>query len=234
MCKGNDYANQNYTAILSSPYVSAGALSVTPNNFEKAMIIHTVRRLPKATWLNDRDQLLQPIGDVLSDEIFVSDCVIWSIFSNSNTTASMSEVSYEGKNYRIKNQMFPFLTSDIKKWEVDNADIKTQIWAKHGERYVAEWLDGNNLSEQGKDVLEKAKIVYKYFYEHFNEITWPKYKINNWDAGWWQIRMALNDAGIAQEELENLYEVHKELGKKILPQIYQYQFVEPDMREVNV
>jgi hypothetical protein len=26
--------------------------------FEKAMIIHAVRRIPKATWLNNRDQFL--------------------------------------------------------------------------------------------------------------------------------------------------------------------------------
>lgn len=114
MCKGNDFANQNCTALYSAPYVSAGALSVTPNNFEKSMIIHTVRRLPRANWLNDRDQLMQPKSDVLQDEEFVTDCVIWSLFSNSNITATMSNVKYEGKIYRIKNQLFPFLIEDIK------------------------------------------------------------------------------------------------------------------------
>ena len=234
MCKGNDFANQNYTAILSSPYVSAGALSITAKNFEKAMVIHTVRRLPKATWINDRDQLMQPIEDIFMDKEFVSDCVIWSLFSNSNSTASMSGVKYEEKTYRIRNQLFPFMTSTMKEWEIGNANIKAEIWAKHGERYAAKWLDENCISEQGNKVLHAAQNVYKFFYAHFNEVAWPKYKIHNWDAGWWQIRMALNDAGIAKDELDALYEMHKELGIKILAKIYLYRFIEPDMKEVNV
>mgnify|MGYP003302059131 CR=1 FL=1 len=234
MCKGNDFANQNCTALYSAPYVSAGALSVTPNNFEKSMIIHTVRRLPRANWLNDRDQLMQPKSDVLQDEEFVTDCVIWSLFSNSNITATMSNVKYEGKIYRIKNQLFPFLIEDIKKWEISNADIKLQVWAKHGERFAAQWLVEHTVSKNGQCVLECAKEVYRYFYEHFNEMAWPKYKIHNWDVGWWQVRMALNDAGLGQDMLESLYESHKNLGKKILKEIYQYQFIEPDMKKVNV
>src|SRR5690606_19505344 len=47
MCKGNDLVNQTFTAFLSAPYVSAGALSIVPENFEKAMVIHAVRRIPK-------------------------------------------------------------------------------------------------------------------------------------------------------------------------------------------
>ena len=57
MSKGNDFANQNYNALFSGPYVSAGGMSVTENNFEKAMIVHAVRRIPKASWLNDRINL---------------------------------------------------------------------------------------------------------------------------------------------------------------------------------
>jgi hypothetical protein len=234
MCKGNDLANQNYTALLSSPYVSAGALSVTENNFEKAMIVHTVRRLPKASWLNDRDQFMQPKEDVLSDEKFVSNCVLWSLFSNSNNTVSMSNVKYEGKKYRIKNQMYPFLIEDLKKWEIPKADIKAQIWAKHGERFAAVWLSEHTISETGRKLINKAETIYRYFYLHFNEVAWPKFEIRNWDAGWWQIKMALNDAGLAQELLEELYVVHKELGDEIKPLIYKYQFLEPDMRDVNV
>lgn len=234
MCKGNDFANQNYTAILSSPYVSAGALSITTNNFEKAMIVHTVRRLPKATWLNDRDQLRQPKENVLLDEEFVSDCIIWSLFSRSNTTATLSDVSYEGKKYRIKNQMFPFLIKELKKWQINNVDIKAQIWAKDEERYAAKWLAEHCMSGQGNEVMRCAEQVYQYFYEHFNEIAWPKYKINNWDAGWWQIRMALDDSGIAEDLLEKMNSAHKILGMQIMPKIYKYQFINPEMEAVNV
>ena len=86
MCAGNDFQSQNQTALASAPFVSAGALSVTPENFEKSMVVHAVRRIPKATWLNDRDQFMQP-KEKLSKE-FITDCTVWSIFSNSNQTAA--------------------------------------------------------------------------------------------------------------------------------------------------
>jgi hypothetical protein len=146
----------------------------------------------------------------------------------------MSNVKYEGKKYRIKNQMYPFLIEDLKKWEIPKADIKAQIWAKHGERFAAVWLSEHTISETGRKLINKAETIYRYFYLHFNEVAWPKFEIRNWDAGWWQIKMALNDAGLAQELLEELYVVHKELGDEIKPLIYKYQFLEPDMRDVNV
>ncbi len=79
--------------------------------------------------------------------------------------------------------------------------------------------------------MDAAEIVYKHFYHHINEIPWPKYKIRKWDAGWWQIRMALDEAGIAQTEIANLKEKHSLLGKKILPKLYEFEFIQPDMNE---
>ncbi|MDR1270958.1 MAG: hypothetical protein LBK82_15695, partial [Planctomycetaceae bacterium] len=84
---GNDFLNQNLVYFLSASAVSAGALSVTPENFEQAMVVHAARRLPKATWLNDRDQFMQP-NQELSKE-FVTDCTVWNLFSNSNQTAAL-------------------------------------------------------------------------------------------------------------------------------------------------
>ncbi|WP_077230005.1 hypothetical protein [Clostridium baratii] len=233
MCKGNDFLNQNYTALLSAPYVSAGALSITPNNFEKSMIVHTVRRLPKASWINDRDQLKQPIVNVLEDEEFVSNCVLWSLFSNSNTTASMSNVEYGGRIYRIKNELFPFTTDHMKEWNVVDPDIKTQIWAKNSERYAALWLKNHRLSKEGKELLKHAEKLYRFYYSHMNEVSWPKYKIYDWDIGWWQLRMSINEVGIGQEELDNVRKAHILLGEKIIKKIYEYKFIEPDMEQVN-
>ena len=233
MCKGNDYANQNYTSFLSSPYVSAGALSVTPNNFEMSMIVSVVRRLPKATWLNDRDQMMQPVSDVLSNEKFVSDCVIWALFSSFNDTVSLEKVKYEGKTYRVVNEFYPFLLEDIRKWNYDNSDIKADAFARHEDRFVAKWINTHSLTTEGKAVLSAAEKIYRYFYLHINEIPWPKYKIKKWDAGWWQIRMSLTEAGLAIDEIAVLKEAHKQLGQKLLPQIYNYEFISPDMKQIE-
>ena len=236
MCKGNDFFNQNYTALFSSAYASAGGLSVTPNNFEQAMIVHTVRRLPKATWLNDRDQLMQPKIEVMADKEFISDCIIWSLFSDSNNATSLSNIKYEGKIYRIKNELFPYLSDTLKAWNITNPNIKTQAYSKHTERFVAIWLHEHmgDLSNEGITLMYAGEKLYKYFFENFMYLQWAKYQIYNWDVGWWQIKMALKNAGLGQTELNDVKEKHKLLGNNILNKIYAYGFIEPDMQEVNL
>ncbi|HCT55528.1 MAG TPA: hypothetical protein DF712_24050, partial [Balneola sp.] len=48
--KGNDFQNSKYVVILSSPSVSAGAFTVNDENFEKALVLHAVRKIPRPTW----------------------------------------------------------------------------------------------------------------------------------------------------------------------------------------
>jgi len=222
MCKGNDFQNQNFTALLSGPYVSAGALSIVPENFEKSMVIHAVRRIPKATWINDRDQFMQPVTD-LSDE-FVIDCAIWNLFSNSNQTVALKNIVYKKETYQIHNQLFPFLLTEIKKWKVSDSEINISM-AKDDDRFFANWLKIKNISTESNQLFNKAKEIYQYYFENLNQLRTPKYKIETWDAGWWQIRNALTDVNMASDLFDELKELHNKLRDKLLPQIDNYKFV---------
>ncbi|MEO6051906.1 MAG: hypothetical protein ABIP78_11320 [Pyrinomonadaceae bacterium] len=222
MCKGNDIQNQNFTAFLSGPYVSAGALSVTPDNFEQAMVVHAVRRIPKADWLSDRDQFLQPNTE-LSEE-FVNDCAVWNLFSNSNQTASLRDVEYEGQIYQIPNHFFPFLISDIKKWKIGDSQIAEAL-ATGIDTYVANWLAGQDLSPEAMSVIRKGKQIYQYYFENVGQIPTTKFKIENWDAGWWQIRNALGDVNLGKEIMAELKVYHGQLREKIVPEISRYGII---------
>ncbi|NCD21571.1 MAG: hypothetical protein EOL90_01345 [Spartobacteria bacterium] len=222
MCKGNDFQNQNYTALLSGPYVSAGALSVTPENFEKAMVVHAVRRIPKANWINDRDQFMQPNRELTAE--FIDDCAIWSIFSNSNETAAMTKVEYQGKVYQITNHLFPFAKSEVKKWKVADSDIAVSL-AAGDDRFMARWLDGRKLSAEAAAVLEAGRAVYEFYFANLNRLDTPKFKISTWDAGWWQIRSALADQNLGDDILAAVKEKHAALKAKLLPQLPEYGFI---------
>ncbi|MBR1729800.1 MAG: hypothetical protein IJ728_09790 [Selenomonadaceae bacterium] len=235
MCSANDFQHQLYTSLLSAPYVSAGAMSITPNNFEECLIIHTVRRLPKATWLNDRDQFMQPTKP-LSRE-FITDSVIWSLFSNSNNTAAISNVEYEGNIYQIKNNFFPFTLEFIDCFHCDDVEIRNQIYLavrRNDDRFVAKWLveNHNSFSVEALGVLTVARRIYKVFYEHVGRLNKQKYKISTWDAGWYQIRMSLNEAGYMDGRnglTENLQITMKRLSDKLLPQIYDLGFLQDEV-----
>jgi hypothetical protein len=213
MCKGNDVQNYNNVALLSGPYVSAGALSIVSENFDKALVVHAVRKNVKKSWLNDRDQFLQPektpgIG-------FVRQCAVWSLFADSNQTASLRNVAYKGETYQIINHFFPFKVSAVSKWEISDSDIKRSLHQDAENRFVAEWLAEQTLDSDCKELLEVGREIYKSFFKSFKDLPTAKYKVEHWDAGWWQIKRCLVEAGLEADRLEQIEELKKQIGPKI-------------------
>lgn len=226
MAKGNDFQNQRYTALLSSPYCSAGALSVTTDNFEKAMIVHAVRKIPEATWLNNRDQWMQPNIPELPPR-FIADCVVWSLFADSNNTASMKDVRYNKQIYQIKNELYPFPLRLVRQWECSLLPLQNSLFAAYEDRYATTWLENHepSLSSEARQVLSIGQDIYRLFYDKSSSLPWPQYKIALWDCGWYQIRMALKEHGDAQELLREMKAAHDALGRRILPQLTQFGFI---------
>ena len=136
MCAGNDVQHQNMTALLSGPYADAGSHSMTADNFEKSMLVHAVRRLPKAGWHNDRNQFMQP--QKTSTATFINDCVVQSMFSNSNNTAAMKDMAYDGNTHQMENHLFPFAAKEVRKWIISDSDIKLQL-TQADDRFASGW-----------------------------------------------------------------------------------------------
>ena len=222
MCAGNDIQHQNMTALLSGPYASAGSHSVTPGNFEKSLIVHAVRRLPKAEWHNDRDQFMQPQKPPTAT--FTNDCVVWSLFSNSNNTVAMKDVAYGGDVYQIDNHLFPFPVKEARAWKISDADIKLQL-TQADDRFASSWLATRKLSPQSQAVLDAARAVYQCYFAHLSELRTARFKIDTWDAGWWQIRSALADRELGSAELAAVKPAMDKLKAKLLPQLQSYGFL---------
>jgi hypothetical protein len=222
MCAGNDFQHQNLTYFLSGPSVSAGAFSVTPENFEQAVIVHTARKLPQATWINDRDQFFAPIKK-LSQE-FITDCAVWSLFADSNQTAALKNVEYEGSIFQVHNQFFPYSISKIKCWQISDPDIRQSLMSAE-DTFVCTWLSKQELSAEAKDLLNLGEELYRLYFANLNQLRTTKFKIETWDAGWYQIRMALKNANIAEDELNKIKESHRILRRKILLQLVEYGII---------
>ena len=213
MCKGNDVQNHNYVALLSGPYVSAGALSIVPENFDKAMIVHAVRKNVKKNWLNDRDQFFIP--ESKPGIAFIRRCVVWNLFADSNNTASLRNVPYKGETYQIINHFFPFKTAAVKKWEVSDSDITRSFALEAEDRFMATWLAGQKLDSQCAEILEVAQKIYRVFFKRFKDLPTSQYKVAHWDVGWWQVKRCLTESGIADELLAQLDELKKPVGAAI-------------------
>ena len=209
MSCGSDLQKQNLTAIFSAPQASAGSLSITKENFEKAMVIHAVRRTVKVNWLNGSDQFSIPKKE--PKKKFILDCVVWSLFSTSNQTSSMDNILYKDNYYKIINQFYPF---DYK--EVYSGC--TLFEYNDEKRYVYEYLNKNikYISKEALELIDIGKELYKFFYSNINKIDIEKFKISLWDTGFWQIRKSLKDKKLASDILKKLKAKRDKLKNNIL------------------
>jgi hypothetical protein len=84
----------------------------------------TVRKVIKHTWINDRDQFLQPTVE-LSDE-FKSDCLVWMLFNGSNLTASANDLERNDRKWSIVNHFIPYTESEVDSPERFESDFMVQ------------------------------------------------------------------------------------------------------------
>lgn len=217
VCKGNDLQNSGQsTFVLSSIYGSVGGLYLTPDNLWKAYVMFTVRKIIKHTWQNDRDQFLQPTGELTEE--FKNDCLVWMLFNGSNLTASANDLDWSDKKWNIVNHFIPYTESEVGSPERFESDFMV--------RYIA----NKTFSAEAQAVLEEGKKLWKAYFEHIDPHTVrEELKLNRTDVGWYQIRNALkkrNESGdyasVSFTEFESAY---KTLTEKLRPQVYSLGFL---------
>jgi len=218
MCPGNELQNQQQTAFLSGPQVSAGALSVTPDNFEQAMVVFAARRIPKDSWINHVDQLMRPNREPLPP--FIGDCAVWSLFDSKNQTVALRNVVYQDRVYQVINHFFPFPMKDVHKWRTDPQSLTEPQSLDCA--FVADWLSRQTLSPEAQTVLECAKGIYRCYFANLHVLPDSEFGIESYDAGWYQIQKALRAAKLGADLFVALKQRHDLLREKILPLLYDY------------
>jgi hypothetical protein len=214
--KGPDVQNASTQSILSSGYGSAGTIFVTTKNLWQVAAIFSVRSLIKPTWLNDRDQFLQPT-EPLSNE-FKSDCLIWMLFNGSNLTASANDLEWNNKKWSIVNHFIPFTEAEVNSPERFESD------------FMVQYLADKKLSKEAKQVLEQGKILWQAYFAHTDSRTVrDELKLNRADVGWYQIRKALQARNASGDftpvNFKPFEEAYKALTEKLQPQVYELGFL---------
>ncbi len=136
----------------------------------------------------------------------------------------MRNVEYKKQIFQIRNQFFPFLLSEVKKWKTTDSDIRFTT-ANDEDRFLAKWLQNRKFSVESEKVFEKGREIHQYFFENLNQIRNKKFEIASWDIGWWQIRNSLRDVYLGETLFEEIKILHNVLKNKLLPQIYSYGFI---------
>ncbi len=127
-CAGNDLQQAaQLTGLYSSTFANGHGFYVTHENLWQAAIVFSVRRLVKPTWINDRDQFLQPTGELTEE--FKNDCLVWMLFNGSNLTASANDLEWNDRKWSIVNHFIPFTEEEVGSPERFESDFMVQYLA---------------------------------------------------------------------------------------------------------
>ena len=216
-CNSNDMQQATTrTALFSSGFNGGHGIYVTQENLWKTAIVFTVRKIVSHTWLNDRDQFLQPNYELPDD--FKNDCLIWMLFNGSNLTASANDLEWNGKKWSIVNHFIPFTEEEV------------GASARFESDFMVQYMQGKTFSAEAQAVLDEGRKIWAtYFKQTFNHKIREELKLNRPDVGWYQIRQALkaqNESGNSVPVSFTAFEsAYKTLSEKLRPQVYQYGFL---------
>lgn len=218
MCSGtNDLQNAaKYTFVLSSVASRGHGFYINPENLWQAAIVFSVQRIIKPTWINDRDQFLQPT-ELLAEE-FKNDCLIWMLFNGSNLTASANDLDWNDKKWSIVNHFIPFTEEEVGAPDRFESD------------FMIKYLADKKLSSEAVAVLDAGRDLWRlYFSQTDIRDVRDELKLNRPDVGWYQIRKALQARNASNDftpaNFKKFEEAYSSLSEKLRPQVYELGFL---------
>ena len=140
---GSDFQNNNGVFITLCP--SANDLKqvkgnwITEKNYVPFCVYFVVRLCIDADWLNDRDQFLYPMDAWRNDAEFISDCIVWTLFSGQNRVKSADGV----------NHWIPFTEEEV------NAK---SCFKSH---FMSDFINGKAVSPLPADAARSANAPYQ-------------------------------------------------------------------------
>jgi hypothetical protein len=220
--------NTQFVALFSSVFNDkpTPTISIMPSNFDKCTALFSARRLVACDWVNWADEYLVPNEGHEKYQEFVNDSIVYSLFESKSNQSSLRQVDYKDKKWDIKNEFFFMPKNDIMSLASENGyDFTFNDANVSNERYVYTKLQGIELSEEAKSVLDMAIDLVKASFKYrgmFDE-EHPEYQIMNWDCGWYQIKGMLKE--YMPNALKEFNELFKALGDKMRPMVYELGFL---------
>ncbi len=175
-----------------------------------------MRRLIKPTWINDRDQFLQPEGELTEE--FKNDCLIWTLWSGSNLTASADDLEWNSRKWSIVNHFIPFTEAEVGSPERFESD------------FMVQYLSDKELSSEASAVMDEGRKLWQAYFTQVDTYTVrEEYKLNRADVGWYQIRNALKARNETSDyppvSFTAFEQAYKILTEKLRPMVYELGFL---------
>jgi hypothetical protein len=213
-CAGNDLQNAgSKTMLFSSGYGSARGFFVNAENISQAAIIFAIRLATPHTWLNHNDQFLQP-SQSLADK-FKSDCLIYMLFAGKNLSAGADGLHWNNRDWSLVNHFIPFTESEVGA----SGKFESDFMVRH--------MKGMAFSPEATAVLDEGRKLWQCFHAiNFPRKIRDELKLGRADAGWYQIRKALEQYGDTElTDFDPFKAAYAALGNKLRPMVYELGFL---------
>jgi hypothetical protein len=203
------------TCLTSSIYTgrNGGGVWLNEKNLWQAAIVFAVRRLIKPTWLNDRDQFLQPSQPLTDD--FKSDCLVWMLFNGSNLTAGADGLHWNDRDWSLTNHFIPFTEAEVGA----TGRFESDFMVRH--------MKGMAFSAEAQAVLDEGRKLWQRFHAtQFPRKIRDDLKLGRADAGWYQIRKSLEQYGDTElTDFDPFKAAYAALGAKLRPMVFELGFL---------
>ena len=237
---GSDVQNNDGVFITSKPSDSdlrqRKTCDITAYNLIPVCVYFSIRRCITDWWLIHRDQYLFPIDGWQDDELFQTDCLIYTLFHENNRVQSS-----HGKNHWL-----PFTDEEMNAQNAINDNFMADyISGKKRPKPLPEegWLfqtavsktaNGEPLrfSPQATDVRESALKLWQYYHEQKDaEAEASYYDIRSYFQGFTTDKKGKKKMKSESKDekyttlLAVLREKMKILEQQIVPKVYEYGFL---------
>ncbi len=227
---GSDIQNNNGVFITNTPSASdlkqRKTCDITARNLLHVCVYFAVRHAIHATWINDRDQYNSPIPSYSRDHLFISDCLIFTIFNGQNRINEKGGINnwipFTEDEVGAKDCFKSHFMSDFIKGKLRNG--QSSLFGDQTSPFV--------FSPEANDVITAGRKLWAYYHSQ------PK---ANPDASLYDIKMyfqgtktiksgkiQMNNESQDKKYMELigiLREKLRLLASRIEPKIYEYGFL---------
>ena len=199
-------------------------IEIYSKNLMECCICFAVRKCIKATWLNDRDQFLFPNDNYKTDTEFHNDCLAFTLFTNEiqskfgvNNWIPFTENEVDSQEKFESNFMANFIKGNLK------PENDANLFSNDTKHY-----EPLQFSKEATEVFNAGRELWKYYHLQ---------KDLNVNASLYDIRehfQGRNDKGRMNakstdekymELIGNLRQNLNLLSDKIVPKVYEYEFL---------
>jgi len=240
-------AKGTYTCLVSSIWIISGT-PVIKENFKECIAIYTAYKLIPNNWLYSAIELHSPNINHSEYQQWNNDCIIYSLFNselsslrNIECKGFWGDVKKENYNHtleNIENEWFWMSNKEMYNLAIqyNYEDLEQDCELFNQDRYIYKELQNTILSEDAQEILNMAKdLVIKSFKyrEKFNkqlyqlkkigqEIVFLKQHLQAWDAGWYQIKLILNE--YMKEELEIFNNLFEKFENRLRENLFKFNY----------